>query len=67
MLFGKKQAKLIYTLSGYRVASPGDFVLCAVTGKQIALEELRYWNEDRQEAYADAHAASARKAQEDGA
>jgi hypothetical protein len=35
----------------YRIVRPGGFVLCAVTGKPIALEELRYWSVDRQEPY----------------
>jgi len=65
MLFGKKQAKLVYTLSSYRVASPGDYVVCAVTGKQIPLENLRYWSADRQEAYVDAKASTARHQETD--
>lgn len=35
----------------YRVRRPGGFVRCAVTGQPIALEDLRYWDVDRQEAY----------------
>jgi hypothetical protein len=31
---------------------PGAFVLCAVTGTEIKLEDLRYWNVDLQEPYA---------------
>ena len=34
------------------VLRPGRYVLCAVTGKKIPLEALRYWNADLQEAYA---------------
>lgn len=52
MLFSKREAKLVYTISSFRVAQPGDFVRCAVTGEEIPLEDLRYWNADRQEAYA---------------
>ncbi len=37
----------------FRVLKAGGFVLCAVTGKQIPLTELRYWSVERQEAYAD--------------
>jgi len=33
------------------VRKAGAFVRCAVTGEPIPLEELRYWNVDRQEAY----------------
>ena len=34
------------------VIKPGRFVLCAVTGKRIAIDDLRYWNPLVQEAYA---------------
>jgi hypothetical protein len=34
------------------VVRPGAFVRCAVTGDAIALEDLRYWSVERQEAYA---------------
>ena len=34
------------------VLRPGQFVLCAVSGKRIALDDLRYWNPALQEAYA---------------
>ncbi|QZO01544.1 DUF2093 domain-containing protein [Chenggangzhangella methanolivorans] len=39
---------------------PGSFVRCAVTGQPIPLEELRYWNVERQEAYAGPEAALTR-------
>ncbi len=42
------------------VVRPGRFVLCAVSGKPIALEALRYWNPDLQEAYAGPAEALAR-------
>jgi hypothetical protein len=34
------------------VLRPGRYVICAVTGKKIPLEALRYWNPRLQEAYA---------------
>jgi hypothetical protein len=34
------------------VIRPGRYVLCAVTGKKIPIEALRYWNPILQEAYA---------------
>lgn len=58
-------ARLHYMAYSFRVLQPGDHVLCAVTGKAIPLEDLRYWSIARQEPYADA-AASA-KAQLQGA
>lgn len=47
-------ARLHYMAYSYRVLSPGDHVLCAVSGKRIALEDLRYWSIARQEPYASA-------------
>ena len=29
----------------------GDYVLCAISGKEIKLQDLSYWNVDLQEAY----------------
>ena len=29
----------------------GDHVMCAITGKKIMLENLNYWNVEKQEAY----------------
>jgi hypothetical protein len=42
------------------VIRPGHYVLCAVTGEPIALEELRYWSVERQEAYASPEIATRR-------
>jgi len=52
-----RTARLHYMANGFRVLSPGDHVLCAVTGDRIALDTLRYWSVARQEAYADARSA----------
>jgi hypothetical protein len=49
-----RTAKLHYMANGFRLLSPGDHVLCAVTGQAVALEELRYWSVERQEPYASA-------------
>ena len=46
------EAVLEYLDGDFRVVRPGAFVLCAVTGEPIPVEELRYWNVDLQEAYA---------------
>jgi hypothetical protein len=51
---GGKEARIRYLDGDFQVASPGSFVRCAVTGEQIALDELRYWSVARQEAYASA-------------
>ena len=46
------EAKVQYLDGDYRVISPGSYVVCAVTGVHIPLDELKYWSVDRQEAYA---------------
>ena len=61
MSSGENAATLLYGPNGFRVIKPGRFVTCAVTGEPIALEELRYWSVDRQEAYADAEASLKRE------
>ena len=60
MSSNERPATLHYGPNGFRVISPGAFVLCAVTGEKIALEALRYWSGDRQEAYASPEAATRR-------
>ena len=60
MKSGNQTAQLIYGPNGFRVMRPGNHVLCAVTGEPIALEELRYWSAERQEAYASPEIATRR-------
>lgn len=55
--FGGNKAELVYGDGEYHVVRPGTYVVCAVTGEHIALDDLRYWHADRQEAYVDAAAA----------
>ncbi|HWH17099.1 MAG TPA: DUF2093 domain-containing protein [Allosphingosinicella sp.] len=52
-----KAARLHYMDGTFRVLSPGDHVVCAVTRRPIPLDELRYWSVARQEAYATAEAS----------
>jgi hypothetical protein len=47
----KKKAKLFYKHNYFEIVEEGDHVLCAITGKEIKLEDLHYWNVDLQEAY----------------
>ena len=47
----KKKAKLIYKHNSFDVIEEGDFVLCAVSRKEIMLKDLNYWNVELQEAY----------------
>lgn len=47
-----QEAKLHYEGGDYQIISAGSYVTCAVTGERIPLDELKYWNFKRQEAYA---------------
>ena len=51
------EAKIHFGASDFTIMETGSYILCSVTGEQIPLEQLRYWNEDRQEAYKDAAAS----------
>lgn len=44
----------------FTVLRPGRYVICAVSGKKIALDDLRYWSPVLQEAYAGPAQALAR-------
>jgi hypothetical protein len=57
---GDRAATLLFGPNSFRVIRPGHFVLCAVTGEPIALEALRYWSVERQEAYATPEIATSR-------
>ena len=58
------EARLRYLDADFQVLSPGDFVVCAVTGRRIPLPALRYWSVEHQEAYIDAEAAHTRMREE---
>ena len=62
MSSGKEPAVLQYGPNGFRVMRPGPYVLCAVTGETVPLEELRYWCVKRQEPFASPQAATSRLA-----
>ena len=47
----KKLAKLKYLPNNFKIVEKGDYVLCAISGKQIPLDKLNYWNVQEQEAY----------------
>jgi hypothetical protein len=47
----KKKAKLKYKHNSFDILEDGNFVICAISGKEIFLENLHYWNVDLQEAY----------------
>lgn len=52
-----RAARLHYMANGFRVLTPGDHVVCVITGARIPLDELRYWSVARQEPYRSAEVA----------
>ncbi|MEM7069219.1 MAG: DUF2093 domain-containing protein [Pseudomonadota bacterium] len=54
---GASEAKVKYLDADFQVMSAGTFVRCAVTGKPIPLDELKYWSVAKQEAYVDVAAS----------
>jgi hypothetical protein len=61
-LAGKAQdiAVVRYGDGDLTVVRPGRYVICAVSGKRVSLDALRYWNPRLQEAYAGPAEALAR-------
>ena len=47
----KKLAKIKYLPNNFQIIETGDYVICAVSGKEISLNDLNYWNVDLQEPY----------------
>jgi hypothetical protein len=47
----KKEAKIRYKPATFEIITPGDYVVCKISGKKISLKELKYWNVDLQEPY----------------
>ena len=47
----KKLAKIKYLPNNFEIIDSGDYVVCAVSGKKIDLENLTYWNVELQEPY----------------
>ncbi len=54
----QRPAVIRYRSAQFEVRQAGTHVICAVTGRPILLEDLRYWAVDRQEPYIDARAAT---------
>ena len=47
----RNKAKLKFNPNGFEIVEDGDYVVCAVSGKNISLNQLTYWNVELQEAY----------------
>tara|TARA_B110000003_G_scaffold206804_1_gene205682 strand:- start:216 stop:407 length:192 start_codon:yes stop_codon:yes gene_type:complete len=46
-----KLAKLKFLANNFEIIESGDHVICAISQKKIPLENLNYWNVEKQEAY----------------
>ena len=47
----RNKAKLKFLPNNFEIIEEGDHVVCAVSGKNILLNRLTYWNVELQEAY----------------
>ena len=47
----KKLAKIKYFPNNFQIIESGDYVICAVSNKEISIENFTYWNVELQEAY----------------
>jgi len=45
------KAKIKYNPNNFQIIEDGDHVVCAVSGKNIPIGQLTYWNVELQEAY----------------
>jgi hypothetical protein len=54
---GARPAKIRYLDGDFQILMPGSYVVCAVTGENIPIEELKYWSVARQEPYVDVNAS----------
>lgn len=54
---GGREARVRFLDGDFQIVSPGSYVICAITGKHIPIDEMKYWSVARQEAYADAAAS----------
>lgn len=52
-----REAKIRYLDGDFQIVLPGSHVICAMSGKSVPIDELRYWSVARQEAYIDAEAS----------
>ncbi len=47
----RNKAKLKFHQNSFEIIKSGDYVVCAISGKNIPLKNLAYWNVELQEAY----------------
>ena len=56
----ENKAKLKFNSNNFEVIEEGDYVVCAVSRKNIPLNQLTYWNAELQEPYFSAKEAQQR-------
>ena len=47
----ENKAKLKFNSSNFEILEEGDYVVCSISGKNIPLNQLTYWNVELQEAF----------------
>ena len=61
----KKLAEIKYLPNTFEIIESGDYVLCAISGKRISLDNLNYWNVEKQEPYFSYVEASIKREEEE--
>ena len=61
----EKLAKIKYLPNNFEIIESGDHVVCAITGKKISLDNLNYWNVEKQEPYFSYVEASIKREEEE--
>ena len=51
ILSPQREAKLKFLDGEFQIIREGEFVRCAISGIAIRIDDLRYWNVDKQMAY----------------
>mgnify|MGYP003389390883 CR=1 FL=1 len=47
----RNKAKIKFSPNNFEIIKDGDYVVCSVSGKNIDVNQLTYWNVELQEAY----------------
>ena len=47
----RNKAKVKFHPNNFEIIEQGDYVVCAVSGKSIPINQLTYWNVELQEPY----------------
>ncbi len=47
----QREAKVKYLDGDFQIVREGEYVRCAISGAPIRIDDLRYWNVDKQVAY----------------